>query len=120
VLVAWRTDGTAEPIPGSTLVIYGIQITVSDSTGRRPLTENANAATDDTPETPTALLDQTRRDAPTVSGEQFLDLPTEGIDRDVSHRTRRFMRQHLPVIRPLFDSNPITTPIRIPTPSHRY
>jgi SprT-like protein len=35
------------------------QVTFSDSTDQRTLTESANTTTDDTPETPTALLDRT-------------------------------------------------------------
>ncbi len=65
------------------------QVTVSDSTDQRTLTESANAATDDTSETPTALLDRARQHATNVATEHFQDLPVETINWEVSHRTQR-------------------------------
>lgn len=64
------------------------QFTVSDMTDQRTLTENANAATDDTPETPTALLDRAQHVAD-VATKHFPDLPIEAIDWEVSHRIQR-------------------------------
>ncbi|WP_076431014.1 hypothetical protein [Haladaptatus litoreus] len=45
--------------------------------------------TDDTPETPTALLDRAEQHATNVAAEHFSDLPVETIDREVSHRAQR-------------------------------
>ncbi|MFH5802246.1 hypothetical protein [Haladaptatus sp. CMAA 1911] len=42
------------------------QLTFSDITDQRTLTDSVNAATDDTPETPTALLDRAQRQAGTT------------------------------------------------------
>ena len=65
------------------------QLTFSDITDQRTLTESADAATDDTPETPTALLDRARQHATNVAAEHFPDLPVETIDWEVSHRAQR-------------------------------
>ncbi|WP_435158697.1 hypothetical protein [Haladaptatus sp. DFWS20] len=46
-------------------------MTVSDSTDQRTLTESANAVTDDTPETATALLDRAQQHATNVAAEHF-------------------------------------------------
>ncbi|MCO8245428.1 hypothetical protein [Haladaptatus sp. AB643] len=62
------------------------QLTFSDITDQRTLTESANTATDETPETPTALLDRAQQHATTVAAEHFPDLPVETIDWEVSHR----------------------------------
>ena len=40
----------------------------------------ANTATDDTPETPTALLDRAQQHAANVAAEHFPDLPVDAID----------------------------------------
>ncbi|WP_227379974.1 hypothetical protein [Haladaptatus halobius] len=65
------------------------QLTFSDSTDQRTLTESADAATDDFPETPTALLDRAQQHATNVATEHFPDLPIEEIDWEVSHRAQR-------------------------------
>ncbi|WP_435158823.1 hypothetical protein [Haladaptatus sp. DFWS20] len=56
------------------------QLTVSAIIDQRTLTESANAVTDDTPETPTALLDRARQHATNVAAEHFPDLPVETIE----------------------------------------
>lgn len=61
------------------------QLTVSDITDQRTLTENANTTTDDTPETPTALLDRAQQHATNVATEHFPELPVEAIDWEISH-----------------------------------
>ncbi|WP_139328885.1 hypothetical protein [Haladaptatus litoreus] len=65
------------------------QLTISEITDQRPLTESANAATDDTPETPTALLDRAQQHATNVATEHFPDLLVEAIDWEISHRAQR-------------------------------
>ncbi|WP_266080779.1 hypothetical protein [Haladaptatus caseinilyticus] len=64
-------------------------MTVSDITDQQTLTESANAATDDTPVTPTALLDRAQQHATNVAAEHFPDLPVETIDWKISHRAQR-------------------------------
>ncbi|WP_231189214.1 hypothetical protein [Haladaptatus sp. DYF46] len=65
------------------------QVTVSDITDQRTLTESANAATDDTLESPTALLDRAQQHATNVAAEHFPDLPVEAIDWEISHQAQR-------------------------------
>ncbi len=65
------------------------QLTFSDITDQRTLTESADAPTDDTPETPTALLDRAQQHARNVATEHFPELPVETIDWEVSHRAQR-------------------------------
>jgi SprT-like protein len=65
------------------------QLTFSDITDQRTLTERADTTTDDTPETPTALLDRAQQHAVDVAAEHFPDLPVEAIDWEVSHRAQR-------------------------------
>jgi SprT-like protein len=65
------------------------QLTFSDITDQRTLTESSNATTDDTPETPTALLDRAQQHATNVAAEHFPDLPVETIGWEVSHRAQR-------------------------------
>ncbi|MFH5801049.1 SprT-like domain-containing protein [Haladaptatus sp. CMAA 1911] len=64
-------------------------MTYSDITNQRTLTESADAATDDTPETPTALLDRAQQHATNVAAEHFPDLPVEELDWEISHRAQR-------------------------------
>ncbi|WP_254663428.1 hypothetical protein [Haladaptatus sp. W1] len=64
-------------------------MTFSDITDQRTLTESSNATIDDTPETPTALLDRARQHATDVVTEHFPDLPVETIDWEISHRAQR-------------------------------
>ncbi|WP_458186666.1 hypothetical protein [Haladaptatus sp. NG-WS-4] len=56
------------------------QLTFSEITDQRTLTESPKPATDDTPETPTDLLDRARQHATDVSVEHFPGLPVETID----------------------------------------
>ncbi|ODR79560.1 hypothetical protein BG842_06545 [Haladaptatus sp. W1] len=65
------------------------QVTVLEITAQRTLTESANAVTDDTPKTSTALLDRARQHAADVATEHFPDLSAEAIDWEVSHRAQR-------------------------------
>ncbi|GAA0236606.1 SprT-like domain-containing protein [Haladaptatus pallidirubidus] len=65
------------------------QLTVSEITDQQTLTESANAVTDDTPETPTALLDRAQQHATNVAAVHFPDLPVEAIEWEVSHRAQR-------------------------------
>jgi SprT-like protein len=65
------------------------QLTFSDVTDQGMLTESAKAATDDTPETATALFDRAQQHATNVAAEHFPDLPVEAIDWEVSHRAQR-------------------------------
>ncbi|SIR99043.1 SprT-like family protein [Haladaptatus litoreus] len=65
------------------------QLTVSDITDQRTLTERTDTTTNDTPETPTALLDRAKQHATNVAAEHFPDLPVETIDWEVSHRAQR-------------------------------
>ncbi|MFH5802019.1 hypothetical protein [Haladaptatus sp. CMAA 1911] len=58
-------------------------------TNQRTLTESASTVTDDTPETPTALLDRAQQHAMNVTTEYFPDLPVETIDWVISHRAQR-------------------------------
>ncbi|WP_266080596.1 hypothetical protein [Haladaptatus caseinilyticus] len=60
----------------------------SDITNQRTLTESTNTETDDTPETPTALLDQARQHATNVATEHFPELPVNAIDWEVSRRAK--------------------------------
>ncbi|WP_227356038.1 hypothetical protein [Haladaptatus salinisoli] len=55
------------------------QLTFSEITNQRTLTESASTVTDDTPETPTALLDRARQHATNVAAEHFPDQPVEAI-----------------------------------------
>ena len=64
-------------------------VTFSNITDQRTLTETANAATDDTPETPTALIDRAQQPTTNVAAEHFLELPVETIDWEISHRPQR-------------------------------
>ncbi|WP_227356104.1 hypothetical protein [Haladaptatus salinisoli] len=50
---------------------------------------SANVAIDDTPETPTALLDRAQQHAMNVATEHFPDLLVETIDWEISHRAQR-------------------------------
>jgi SprT-like protein len=50
------------------------QLTFSDIANQRTLTESTKAETDDTPETPAALLDRARQHATNVAAEHFPDL----------------------------------------------
>jgi SprT-like protein len=59
------------------------QVTFSDITDQRTLTESANTATDDIPETPTVLLDRAQQHATNVVTELFPDLPVEPTDCDL-------------------------------------
>jgi SprT-like protein len=65
------------------------QLTFSEITDQRMLTESAKAASDDTPETPTALLNRAQQHATNVATEYFPDLPVETINWEVSHRAQR-------------------------------
>ncbi|MCO8245410.1 MULTISPECIES: hypothetical protein [unclassified Haladaptatus] len=65
------------------------QLTFSDSIDQRTLTESADTASDDTPETPTALHDRAQQHATIVAAEHFPELPIETIDLKVSHRAKR-------------------------------
>jgi len=65
------------------------QVTFSDITDQRTLTESVDAATDDTPETPTALLDRAQQHATNVATEHFPSLPVKAIDWEISHRAQR-------------------------------
>jgi SprT-like protein len=65
------------------------QVTFSEITAQRPLTESADAAIDDTPETPTALLDRAQQHATNFATEHFPDLPVDTIDWVISHRAQR-------------------------------
>ncbi|WP_266083079.1 hypothetical protein [Haladaptatus caseinilyticus] len=65
------------------------QLRFSEITDQRTLTESANTTTDDTPETPTALLDRAQQHAMNVAAEHFPNLPIETIDWEVSHRVQR-------------------------------
>ncbi|MFH5802210.1 SprT-like domain-containing protein [Haladaptatus sp. CMAA 1911] len=65
------------------------QLMFSDITDQRTLTESANAATDDTPETPTVLFDRARQHATNIATEHFPDLPVETIKWEISHRAQR-------------------------------
>ncbi|GAA0254538.1 hypothetical protein [Haladaptatus pallidirubidus] len=56
------------------------QLTVSDTTDQRTLTESADTASDDTPETPMGLLAQAQEYMIDVATEHFLDLPVKAID----------------------------------------
>ncbi|GKZ15342.1 hypothetical protein [Haladaptatus sp. T7] len=56
------------------------QLTFTDITDQRTLTESADTTTDDTPETPTALLDRAKQHATNAAAEHFPDLPVETID----------------------------------------
>jgi SprT-like protein len=56
---------------------------------QRTLPESASTVTDNTPETPTALLDRARQHATNIAVEHFPDLPVEIIDWEVSHRAHR-------------------------------
>ncbi|WP_227377853.1 hypothetical protein [Haladaptatus halobius] len=58
-------------------------------TDHRTLTESANVASDDTPETPAVLLEQVKQHAADVVAEYFPNLPVEAIDWEVSHRAQR-------------------------------
>jgi SprT-like protein len=64
-------------------------MTFSEITDQPTLTESAKPATDDTPETPTVLLDRARQHATNIAAEHFPDLPVEMIDWEVSHRAQR-------------------------------
>jgi hypothetical protein len=65
------------------------QLTFSDITDQRTLTESADAATDDTPETPTALLDRAQQHAMNVAAEHFPEPPVDTNEWEVSHRAQR-------------------------------
>ncbi|WP_227380457.1 hypothetical protein [Haladaptatus halobius] len=52
------------------------QLTFSEITDQRTLTESADATTDDTPETPTALLDPAQQHAVNVVTEHFPEIYT--------------------------------------------
>jgi SprT-like protein len=52
------------------------QLTFSDITDQRTLTESADAATDDTPETSTALLNRAQQHAVNVVTEYFPEIYT--------------------------------------------
>ncbi|MCO8256785.1 SprT-like domain-containing protein [Haladaptatus sp. AB618] len=65
------------------------QLTFSDITDQQTLTESAKTETNDSPETPTALLDRARQHATNVAAEHFPDLPAETIGWEVSHRAQR-------------------------------
>ncbi|SIR98830.1 Predicted Zn-dependent metalloprotease, SprT family [Haladaptatus litoreus] len=65
------------------------QLTFSDITDQRTLMESANAATDDTPETPTGLLDRAQQHAADIATKHFPDLPVKAIDWEVSHQAQR-------------------------------
>ncbi|SIR98689.1 SprT-like family protein [Haladaptatus litoreus] len=65
------------------------QVTVSDITDQRTLTESLNATTDDTPKTPTGLLDRAQQHAADIATKHFPDLPVKAIDWEVSHRAQR-------------------------------
>ncbi|WP_458188880.1 hypothetical protein [Haladaptatus sp. NG-WS-4] len=65
------------------------QVTFSDITNQRTLMQSADTTTDNTPETPTALLDRAQQHAMNVATEHFTDLPIEAIDWEVSHRAQR-------------------------------
>jgi hypothetical protein len=83
-----RKELSNEP-PFQPFLSMARQVTVSEITAQRTLTESANAATDDTPETPTALLDRAQQHATNVATEHFPDLPVDTIDWEVSHRAQR-------------------------------
>ena len=65
------------------------QLTFTDITDQRTLTESADATTDDIPETPTALLDRAQQHAVDVATEHFPGLPVDTIDWEISHRAQR-------------------------------
>ncbi|WP_227377912.1 SprT-like domain-containing protein [Haladaptatus halobius] len=65
------------------------QVTFSEITAHRTLTESADAATDDTPETPTDLLGRAQQHATNFATEHFPDLPVETIDWEFSYRAQR-------------------------------
>ena len=65
------------------------QLTFSDITDQRTLTESADATTDDIPGTPTALLDRAQQHVADVATEHFPGLPIEAIDWEISHRAQR-------------------------------
>ena len=65
------------------------QVTFSDITDQRTLTGSADTVTDDTPETPTVLLDRARQHATNVAAEHFPELPVETIDWKIPHQAQR-------------------------------
>ena len=83
------TEETAELTPLQLFLSMARQLTFTDITDQRTLIESANAVTDNTPETPTALLDRARQHATSVANDHFPDLPVEAIDWEVSHRAQR-------------------------------
>ncbi|SIR92185.1 hypothetical protein SAMN05421858_4544 [Haladaptatus litoreus] len=56
------------------------QLTFSEITNQRTLTESTDTTTDDTPETPTDLLDRARQHATNIAVKYFPDLLVEAID----------------------------------------
>lgn len=65
------------------------QSTLSDITDQRTLKESSDAATDDTSETPTALLDRAQQHATNVAAAHFPELPVDAIEWDISKRAQR-------------------------------
>jgi hypothetical protein len=70
-----RKELPNEP-PFQSFLSMARQLTLSDITDQRTLTESADTTTDDTPETPTVLLDRAQQHAVNVVTEHFPEIYT--------------------------------------------
>lgn len=66
------TEGTTKLTTASVFLSLVRQLTFLDSIDQRTLTESADTTTDDTPETPTALLNRIQQHATNIVAEYSL------------------------------------------------